>query len=215
MISIYLQLSSHVHKANFHSIAGTNNNREELHIPQLLLTVIAHILQSKSPMLTVSAHQPKSHFSFATLQTPNLWPLKALYAPIFFMSNLLLLLIQLVNGACISLSASKYCPELKDYSIRSYAQVETVEQFDKYLEAEAAYNYGQECGGWRSAAGSNLKYSKSTACAVAVFLSSRPPPVPNQEQCNLNSPPPPLLCKSSVRLTFDDIEAKLNQVTEY
>ena len=121
----------------------------------------------------------------------------------------ILLAAQIQAQSCISLAGSKYCTELKDYSIRTFAPVTNAQQFDLYLEAEAAYNFGDGCPGWRSAGGSNFKYSKSTACAVAVYLSSKEGP----DQCNKGSPPPPLLCKSSVQLTFSDIETKLKQVT--
>jgi hypothetical protein len=134
----------------------------------------------------------------------------------FVMLSLLLLsLADLANaqGKCISLASSINCPEYagksffkKEYSIEDFAGVQTIEQFDKYVTDNAAFNFGEICAKWPSAISTPIRYSVSTTCGFAVYSSTI------RNVCNQNMPIPKNICKSSLVLTAGDVTAQLQEV---
>jgi hypothetical protein len=124
---------------------------------------------------------------------------------------MLWVLVQLVIAQapvpqCISLAQSTHCTELKEYSIAAFEGVANAQQFDLYLNANAAYNYGDNCPSWRSAQNSEIRYSKSLACALAVHLSTV------KNLCNAGLPTPKPICQSSIDMAFDDVKRQLQAV---
>jgi hypothetical protein len=126
---------------------------------------------------------------------------KAFTAPIL---SQMFLLIGLVNSVCISLGQSLKCPELKEYSIDSFQGVSNAQEFDQYIESNAAFNFVRMCPTFVKDV--PIRYSASFACAYAVYWST------TQKKCNQDLASPKLLCKNSIQFAFQDVEQQLKEV---
>jgi hypothetical protein len=110
-----------------------------------------------------------------------------------------------VQAACISLQSSKHCPEYQNYSIESFQGVENAQQFDDYIDANAAFNFGNRCPAWSSARETVIRYAPSFTCSYAVYYST------TQRLCN-NGSTPMLLCRASTALAYQDVLGQLQTV---
>lgn len=110
------------------------------------------------------------------------------------------------NIVCVPLTNSQMCPEFSGYSFQAFTAnpviIDTVQKLDQYVEVNALFNQGPKCPKWPSARDANMRYARSTACAIIVRLGSA--------NCNKNKPALNF-CRKSAENTVQDLGALLNR----